>query len=103
MGHGPVPVHRARGLSRTMATSISPQSFLMIGKRPVCICCKTAKAWFSQIFLSHSSLALNAREAVCGGALLMLRSLVLAERCFSAVVPQACQLLTLLRATGHCL
>ena len=52
----------ARGLSKTIATSISPPSFLMIGERPVCIWCRTANARFSHML---------ARDAVCGGTLLM--------------------------------
>lgn len=47
----------ANGLSEssTMATSISPPSFLMSADRPACILFKIAKALFSQIHLSHSS------------------------------------------------
>ena len=55
----------------TIATSISPPSFLMIGERPVCVWCRTANARFSHMLLSQSSLALNGRDAVCGGTLLM--------------------------------
>ena len=59
----------ANGLSGTMATSISPPSFLMIADRPACVLFKIAKALFSQMHLSHSSVALSASDPVCGGVL----------------------------------
>ena len=60
----------ANGLSTTIATSISPPSFLMIADRPACVLFKIAKALFSQMHLSHSSVAVSASDPVCGGALL---------------------------------
>ena len=72
----------ARGLSTATATSISYQSFLIRAERPVCIRCKIAKAWFSQILLSHSSIALRANDPVCGGAFRILGFQALGERYF---------------------
>ena len=48
----------ANGLSRAIATSISPPSFLVIADFPACVLFKIAKALFSQMHLSHSSVAL---------------------------------------------
>ena len=57
----------ASGLSRTMATSISPPSFWMRAGRPACICARIATALFSHRVRSHSSRALCAKVPVCGG------------------------------------
>ena len=58
----------ASGLSSTMAMSISPPSFLIRAARPSCILFRIATALFSQMHLSHSSIALCASDPVCGGA-----------------------------------
>ena len=58
----------ANGLSRAIATSISPPSFLVIADFPACVLFKIAKALFSQMHLSHSSVALWACDPVWGGA-----------------------------------
>ena len=47
-----------RGLSSTMAISMSPPSFWMSAGRPSCICSRIATALFSHRVRSHSSKAL---------------------------------------------